>query len=108
MNKNTCPLCRRSMRLWALDARRTTDLEEVSHTCVRMAISFRDECLHTPQDFVERYNQLTAALVAAMRNTKALVLTPTELYEASAPLRRELEQIKNQCAGLTPKLKEAA
>ncbi len=102
MNKNACPLCRRSMRCWAIDARHAPT-PEVSYVCVRAAIAFRDECLHTTQDFVQRYNELTAQLVAQMR-IKNTVLTPTELYEASTPLRAEIEKIKNLNGGLAPKL----
>lgn len=107
MNKNTCPLCRRSMRLCAIDARHAPN-EEVRFIRVGVAVQYRDKCLHTARDFAKRYDELTAQLVAAMRKTKDSHLTPTELYESSAPLRRELEQIKNQSAGLTPKLQEAA
>jgi hypothetical protein len=46
MNINTCPQCRRSMRLWALDYRRVKT-EELKHLCLRTAIFFRSgECFH--------------------------------------------------------------
>lgn len=47
MNKISCKVCRRAMRLWALDSRRETNHREL---CIRVAISFRDgPCFCTPE-----------------------------------------------------------
>src|SRR5262245_49043699 len=106
VNSNTCPLCRRAMRAWAFDARKAVN-EEMHALCIRTAKRWRDECLCTAKDHFEHYEALTARLVAVMRN-KELHLTPTQLFEASAGIRREIEQVKERFGGYTPKLKEAA
>lgn len=47
MKGNNCPHCRRSMRLWALEARQQPK-PDFRLVCVRTAVLFRDECLHEP------------------------------------------------------------
>ena len=46
MKINTCPQCRRAMRLWALDYRRETD-PSVKRICLSVALDFRSgTCFH--------------------------------------------------------------
>jgi hypothetical protein len=84
MNKNLCPLCRASMRIWALDARHSPTPGH-RYICVRTAISFRDECCHTDR---ERYD----ALVDKMAGTSA----------GKESFWRAIEAIKNRHGGLVP------
>lgn len=87
MNLNLCPLCRRSMRFWALDAR-LASLHQFKQMAVRVAQSFRDECLHTD---AEKYDALVG---------KLKTLAPdTWLHRA---VWREIERIKNCHAGHRP------
>jgi len=82
---NLCPLCRQSMRLWALDLRETVDHRDL---CIRTAISFRDACLHTDR---EKYDALV---------TKLKRLDPgTRLHTG---VWREIERIKNLHGGAKP------
>ena len=41
----TCPECRRSMRIWAHDARRTEN-RDVRDMCIRTSVAFRDGPCH--------------------------------------------------------------
>ena len=50
MTATTCPHCRRSMRLWAIDWRRT-EKPELKALCLRTAIEFRSgACYHKRLD----------------------------------------------------------
>jgi len=85
---NLCPLCRTSMRLWALDWRRSLPAE-TRRLALRTATSFRDECLHTDH---AKYEALVAKL-----NT--LSFKPGWL---GMSIWQEIERIKNCHGGHKP------
>lgn len=88
MNKNLCPLCRASMRLWAVDSRFAPN-PGMAGICIRTAISFRDECLHSDR---EKFEAIEAKLATLTRSENGLRWA----------LWNELERIKNFHAGGRP------
>jgi hypothetical protein len=89
MNTNLCPLCRQTMRLWALDARFRVITDEMRGVCIRTAKGFRDECCHTDR---EKFNAITAKLATLNRSETTL----------RTALWNELERIKNCNGGYAP------
>lgn len=90
MNANLCPLCRQSMRLWALDSRRVPNLKpELYRLAIRTAQGFRDECLHTDR---EKY-------LALVNQFKSLTFKSSPLANA---VWSEIERIKNCHGGNIP------
>lgn len=87
MIHNLCPLCRRSMRLWAMDARFAPTPGQRA-VCVRTATSYREECRHADR---EKYE----ALVAHLKR-----LAPGDWRHTA--IWREIERIKNCTAGQRP------
>ena len=91
MNRNLCPLCRFSMRLWALSwrdgAHKRVNLNE--RVVINTAAGFRDECCHTDRD---KYDALVNKL-------NALPLKSSPLAMA---LWFEIERIKNCNGGHVP------
>jgi hypothetical protein len=84
---NICPLCRASMRRWALCAR--APKTPSSRLCVATAVAFRDECCH---DDREKYEALVAKLNALPLKTSRL----------SIAIWSEIERIKNLHGGHKP------
>lgn len=89
MKYNPCPLCRRAMRLWALDARFRVTTDEMRKVCIRAAKGFRDECCCTDR---EKY-------LALVEKLKALPLKTNWL---SLAIWFEVERIKNCNGGHIP------
>ncbi len=85
---NLCPLCRRSMRYWALDVR-VTKYADDGRYALATAIGYRDECLHTDR---EKYDALVAKLQALPLKTTPLALA----------IWHEIERIKNLHNGGKP------
>jgi hypothetical protein len=85
---NLCPLCRATMRLWALDAR-FAPTDGMAEVCTRTARSFRDQCCHTDR---ERFEAIEAKLAKLTRCETRLRMR----------LWAELERIKNCNGGHRP------
>lgn len=89
MKRNLCPLCRQSMRSWALSVRVSWVTENHRALCVRTAAGFRDQCLHTDR---EKYDALVAKLQSLPLKSSPLALA----------IWFEIERIKNLHGGHKP------
>lgn len=97
MNHNLCPRCRFSMRLWALDWRRSAHLGRGidAGLLLRTAAGFRDECLHTDR---EKYDALVDKVNHLQRNGRYSRFD----YPLLLALWGEIERIKNLHHGHAP------
>ena len=94
MKYNACPMCRRAMRLWALDWRRALPAE-TRHLALRTATSFRDECLHNDR---AKFN----ALVDKIADLNSRGRYANTSYPLLLQVWGEAERIKNLHDGMPP------
>jgi hypothetical protein len=101
MNANLCPLCRLSMRLWAIDAR-FAPTENMAQVCIRAAMSYREACHHSDG---QRYWALVKKIEAIRDRTD---LSNREKYARQLPFANAIEQTKNKHGGYHTRVDEVA
>jgi hypothetical protein len=97
MNHNFCPLCRLSMRLWAIDGR-FAPTETMAQVCYRAAMSYRDGCFHSD---AQRYWALVKKIEAIRDRPN---LSNREKYARQLPFAQAIEQTKNLHGGYHTRL----